>query len=69
MNVGWFHNRVSVPCDPIVGRGCLWVLVQGGRAFRHVAVSLRGLGKSLVLPLACSVGSLCYVSRCGLCSY
>ena len=36
--------------------------------FRRVTVSLKGPGQSSVLPFACCVGSLHYVSRCGRCS-
>ena len=36
--------------------------------FRRVVVSLRGPGRSPVLPFACCVGSLCSVGRCGRCS-
>ena len=36
--------------------------------FRLVVVSLRGPGQSPVLPVACCVGSLRSVSRCGRCS-
>ena len=37
-------------------------------AFRRVVVSLRGPGRSPVLPFACCVGSLHSVGRCGWCS-
>ena len=36
--------------------------------FRRVVVSLRGPGRSPVLPFACCVGSLRSVGRCGRCS-
>ena len=36
--------------------------------FRLVVVSLRGPGRSPVLPFACCVGSLRSVGRCGRCS-
>ena len=36
--------------------------------FRLVVVSLRGPGRSPVLPFACCVGSLLSVGRCGRCS-
>ena len=36
--------------------------------FRPVVVSLRGPGRSPVLPFACCVGSLRSVGRCGRCS-
>ena len=36
--------------------------------FRRVVVPLRGPGQSPVLPLACCVGSLRSVGRCGRCS-
>ena len=49
------YGRPSTPKPPCV-------------TFRRVVVSLRGPGRSPVLPFACCVGLLLSVGRCGRCS-
>ena len=48
-------NKVGRPCAPRV-------------TFRQAAVSLRGPRQSPVVPFACCVGLLRFVSCCGVCS-